>query len=267
MSAGFAGWDEATLDLAVGLVTEGLDPADQLSLESSASREDLEAFELAVAALALGSLDRVEAPPERVQVGLDRAARAWAAGLERPARPSMTEQRAHSTAPRPATSWGAVGGWLAAAALLVLLLVLDRGDATTPELPGLSERCEALASAEDLRRWDWATGPGGDAAVTGEVLWSSAAQEGYMRFTGLAANDPTVEQYQLWIFDPTRADWDSKPVDGGVFDVTPGGEVIVPIDPKLPVRDAVLFAVTVEKPGGVVVSERERLVLLAQAPS
>jgi hypothetical protein len=41
-------------------------------------------------------------------------------------------------------------------------------------------------------------------------------------------------------------------------------EVIVPIDAKVAVGEACLFAITVEKPGGVVVSERERIVLLAQ---
>jgi cysteine-rich repeat protein len=50
---------------------------------------------------------------------------------------------------------------------------------------------------------------------------------------------------------------------GAMFDVQ-GGETIVPIDAKLRVREGVLFAVTIEEPGGVVVSDRERLVLLAQ---
>jgi hypothetical protein len=52
-------------------------------------------------------------------------------------------------------------------------------------------------------------------------------------------------------------------VDGGVFDVTTEGEVLVSIHPKLKVQEAFLFAVTIEKPGGVVVSSRERLPLLA----
>ena len=84
-----------------------------------------------------------------------------------------------------------------------------------------------------------------------------------MSFEDLAANDPAQNQYQLWIFDPTRADWEQKPVDGGVFDVAPDGTSIVRIDPKLPVRETALFAVTLEVPGGVVVSKRERLVLTA----
>ena len=87
-----------------------------------------------------------------------------------------------------------------------------------------------------------------------------------MRFRGLAPNDPSVSQYQLWIFD---RDQDERfPVDGGVFDVESGeGDVFVEIDPKLEVREPYLFAVTVEKPGGVVVSSRERIVLAAPVPA
>ena len=43
--------------------------------------------------------------------------------------------------------------------------------------------------------------------------------------------------------------------------------MIVPIRAKLPVSDAHLFAVTVEQPGGVVVSSRDRIVLLANRGS
>jgi anti-sigma-K factor RskA len=53
-------------------------------------------------------------------------------------------------------------------------------------------------------------------------------------------------------------------VDGGVFDVSSDGEVIVPINARLRVSRATLFAVTVEKPGGVVVSSRERIAALAK---
>ena len=87
-----------------------------------------------------------------------------------------------------------------------------------------------------------------------------------MRFRGLAANDPAVAQYQLWIFDAERDE--AYPVDGGVFDVPPeaNGDVVVRIDPRLVVSRAVAFAVTVEQPGGVVVSSRSRLPLLAALP-
>ena len=79
---------------------------------------------------------------------------------------------------------------------------------------------------------------------------------------GLAANDPTELQYQLWIFDAERDE--RYPVDGGVFDIAPeGGTAVIPIRATLPVETAALFAVTVEPPGGVVVSDR-RIALLAQ---
>ena len=97
--------------------------------------------------------------------------------------------------------------------------------------------------------------------ASGKVAWSDDRQEGYMVFEGLPINDPTVEQYQLWIFDTDKAQ--KHPVDGGVFDITASGEVIVPIDAKIEVAKAVQFAVTVENPGGVVVSDRERIPVLA----
>jgi hypothetical protein len=54
-----------------------------------------------------------------------------------------------------------------------------------------------------------------------------------------------------------------------VFDVAgtdADGEVCVPIDARLPIGKPTLFAITVEKPGGVVVSKRDRLPLLAKVP-
>jgi hypothetical protein len=53
-------------------------------------------------------------------------------------------------------------------------------------------------------------------------------------------------------------------VDGGVFDVDrETGDVVVPITARLKVVEPTLFAVTIEKPGGVVVSKRERIVVTA----
>jgi hypothetical protein len=83
-----------------------------------------------------------------------------------------------------------------------------------------------------------------------------------MRFVGLRRNEPNAEQYQLWIFDATR---DARyPVDGGVFDVTgmKDGDVI-PIKAKLPIGVPLMFAVTIERRGGVVVSDRERIAAIA----
>jgi hypothetical protein len=55
-------------------------------------------------------------------------------------------------------------------------------------------------------------------------------------------------------------------VNGGVFNVpADSSEVLVPIRAALPVHLAKAFAVTIEKPGGVVVSDRDRVVASGQA--
>ena len=74
-------------------------------------------------------------------------------------------------------------------------------------------------------------------------------------------NDPTQNQYLVWIVDPLKYE---QPVDGGVFDVTQIDKpVIIPINPKLPISKAVGFAITQEQPGGVVDSSQP---LLLTAP-
>ncbi|MBK6751223.1 MAG: hypothetical protein IPG67_14780 [Acidobacteria bacterium] len=37
------------------------------------------------------------------------------------------------------------------------------------------------------------------------------------------------------------------------------GDVIIPIDAKLKAKNPAMFAITVEKPGGVVVSDRKKI--------
>lgn len=168
-----------------------------------------------------------------------------------------------------------MAGWWVAACLAVAVAWLgatgrrDAGPRAVPVAKSPSELRRQLL-AEDPHALTVAWKAGKDAAIVGkqedlgDVVWSPGRQQGFMRIRGLAVNDPAVEQYQLWIFDAERnAD---HPVDGGVFDVTAvsdDGDVVVPMDPRLPVGRATLFAVTVEKPGGVVVSTRERLPLLA----
>jgi len=168
-----------------------------------------------------------------------------------------------TVAPRTRRRRPAAATWIAAAATLAVVAGawwLLRGRAA-PSAPTAAEaRAELLASASDATRLAWKATPEA-ASASGDVVWSQSAQRGFMRFVGLPANDPAKAQYQLWIFD--RARDQAFPVDGGVFDVTATGEVIVPITAKLRVDDATLFAVTVERPGGVVVSRREHIVVTA----
>jgi hypothetical protein len=171
---------------------------------------------------------------------------------------------------RPAPAWFA-----AAASVLLAVAFWARGPEVVeveverlvevaPTTPAPDVRRAGLLQDEDnLLRPEWQLTEAYAALdVRGDVVWSPARQEGYMRFAGLPSNDPSAAQYQLWIFDATRDD--STPVDGGVFDVPAGAEeVVVPIRANLPVREAVLFAVTREPSGGVMVSSREELLLVA----
>jgi len=147
-------------------------------------------------------------------------------------------------------------GWLAAAAV-GLYFTLGRATPFDAGRPNYDQ----IASAQDARivAWTPTDDPGG-AGVTGDVVWSDRLGTGYMRFEGLPQNDPSEGQYQLWIFDRERPA--EYPVDGGVFDAT-GDSIVVPIDSAIAVADPTLFAITYERPGGVVVSTRERLLLTA----
>lgn len=104
-------------------------------------------------------------------------------------------------------------------------------------------------------------GQGTYAGMTGKVVWSDDLQEGYMELANLKVNDPSINQYQLWIVDPARS---AEPVDGGVFDVDSAGTVRVPIDAKLSVRKPQAFVITLEKPGGVVVSSQKVVVAVSE---
>lgn len=95
--------------------------------------------------------------------------------------------------------------------------------------------------------------------VHGDVVWCTERQEGYLRIDGLQPL-PEGHQYQLWIVDAHRV---GAPVDGGLFDLQKTGENVVPITARLPVRDAKAFVVTVEKQGGVVVSDQSDVVAVA----
>jgi hypothetical protein len=184
-----------------------------------------------------------------------------------PSRPSTPLPVAPPVEPRarrrPLVSVFAAAATLALVAGAWWLLrgrVAPTGPTDPVAIPAAQARAELLASTTDAARLDWRPAPEA-AAASGDVVWSPSAQRGYMRFVGLPANDPAKTQYQLWIFDRQRDQ--AFPVDGGVFDVTSTGEVVVPINPKLHVDDATLFAVTIERPGGVVVSKREHIVVTA----
>lgn len=180
---------------------------------------------------------------------------------DRPVRPADVIPLQPKTTKR-ASNVFALTGWLAAAAILVLSIGAFTWKMRAPKTIGLDAQYAALVGNPGTTKASFAgtEDPSGKGA-TGEVIWNATEQKGFMRFKGLAKNDPKAVQYQLWIFDKDRDD--KYPVDGGVFDVS-GEDVIVPIKAQLAVSKPVLWAVTAEKPGGVVVSKRERIVIAAK---
>ncbi|MCA1623504.1 MAG: anti-sigma factor [Acidobacteria bacterium] len=133
----------------------------------------------------------------------------------------------------------------------------------TPELSEAQKREQFLASAKDVIQTIWTeANPKQPKNISGDLVWSNSAQKGYMRFRGLPANDPNKETYQLWIVD--EAQNPKTPISGGVFDVNANGEVVIPIEAQIKVKNPKMFAVTKEKPGGVVVSKQEEVMAVAK---
>jgi hypothetical protein len=289
--------DERLSDLLVQRAVEGLDSAAGAELAERAQRYrdyDDDAVDRIAAALSISGLE-VEPMPTHLRDRLEAEANNWS--TERAGQSARVV--AFPETPKAADISGGFR-WLAAASVLVGVVgwyqAFDNGaerDRLATELDGakqtLADTLDSLesqralvASLQNQRAPDFGQrmsvlAGGGRARVIawthtedpaalearGELVWDNDTQEGYMRFSGLAPNNPEELQYQLWIFDETRDD--RHPVDGGVFDMPAGeSEVVVPIRAKLPVGKPVLFAITVERPGGVVVSSRERIALLAK---
>ncbi len=179
----------------------------------------------------------------------------------------VARRRLTPRALRAERTWVARAGWVVAAAAVAAWMVVPSPLARRPGSAGDASAADAAALAADASMlhapWAASADPAARSA-TGEVVWDAATQRGVLRIRGVVPNDPRLAQYQLWIIDGDR---DARyPVDGGVFDVSSDGEVLIPVRARLHVGRPTLFAVTLEVPGGVVVSSRERLVLAAPVP-
>jgi hypothetical protein len=257
--------EDRLLELLANRATEGLGPSETVELQRLlAEHPEVDEWELDLAAgaieLALGPEPDEELPEAlRARILADAPPVLAATRAAQPI--SLAAVRARRSR---LSTVSMAAGWAAAAVLAGLLLL-------PPQMPSPSVdeaatlRAELLASDALTVSWS-ATGDATGPEAEGDVVWSNERQAGVMRFRGLAINDPSVFQYQLWIFD--EAQDERYPIDGGVFDVVQeGDEVLVRIDPKLEVVSPTLFAVTIEKPGGVVVSSRERIAVLATVQS
>lgn len=280
------GWtnDDRLVDLLVKQVSEALDEAEARELAERLAAlpvadRDGASLEPAAAAVWLAA----EVPEEPLPAAL--AARIQAAG-EAAVRAAAADTNVIPLASvRAAREWSGglppQAGWWAAAACLVLAVagwyprltgqadtapVVAEAPPPPPPLTPAQQR-EALLARGSVIRAEWTQKPDPSAReLVGDVVWDPATQRGFMRFRNIPANDPRLAQYQLWVVDAARQQ--PQPVDGGLFNVSPAaatadGDVIIPFEAKLPVGKPAAFAVTIEQPGGVVVSKQEHVLALA----
>jgi len=285
--------DPRLQDLLSDEALVGLSAEERAELEALLKDGPDPSYENAAASIAVASSAKSEEMPASLVAKLEKLATATAAATAATTPTTTATATAKTTAtatatttptraaaaPAKASPWPARIAWFAAAACLLLAItawtreprevivtksVFVPRDVPAPLPPTPAEERDRLLKKPGTEKIDWVAAK--DEAVkdaSGDVVWNAAEQKGAMRFHGLAKNNPKESQYQLWIFDQTRDD--KYPVDGGVFDVdAKTGDVIIPITTRVLVQKAALFAVTVEKPGGVVVSKRERIILTAK---
>lgn len=269
--------EELMLDLLCKKAVYGLDANEEKQLveleQKRGGESQAQSFELTTATLAMAHLDTNEEMPANLRSRILAEAERYFdanARLDEPARSAVVT---------PTSGSGSIFNWLgwavAAAACLALALnlyttrqqgpIMQSGPTAQPtpeKLTPEQERQRLIDTAPDLARGNWGAGNVKELTPAGDIVWSDSLHAGYMRLRGLPVNDPSKETYQLWIFDETQDD--KTPIDGGTFSVNSDGEVIVPIDAKLYPRNTKMYAITVEKPGGVVVSKREKIVALAK---
>jgi hypothetical protein len=271
MNAAFLN-DERLAELLAQEATDGLNSGERVELERLLANypdADAQALEKTAAALLLSTNLQAEPLPAQLRNKLIASADAYTS------KANAAGNVVQLSAVRPPRRAALIVPWLAAAASIALALVawwprfMHATDGISaqaqPDQHTLQKLRDKLVIRPNAIAREWtATKDPNAPAVSGDIVWDNKTQTGYVRFRGLPANDPHLHQYQLWIFDGARSD--KYPIDGGVFDMTAdnNGDIVIPIKAKLPVRDPAMFAVTLEQPGGAVVSEREHILALAK---
>ncbi len=269
---------ELMLDLLCKQAVYGLNEHETLQLEQiEYATADSESIDLTVAALGMIDLNTRQEMPAHLQSkilanaeNLFEMRKVTESVVEPPVREIILTE---TSASKPWFGWL---GWAAAAAACVALAVSiftprnqnQFAGSTTPsptqedKLDPAQQRQKLVDAPGQVLMAKLGKGTVKEIAdVVGDIVWSDEKQAGYIRVKGLPKNDVSKETYQLWIFESPDVKY---PVDGGTFDINADGEVIIPIDAKLKVKNPQMFAVTIEKAGGVVVSERGKIAALAK---
>ncbi|MEQ1922734.1 MAG: anti-sigma factor [Pyrinomonadaceae bacterium] len=272
-------------DLLTKKAVYGLDEAEQAQLDAMDSGNaglEFNSLEVAAAAISMMAVDEEPMPASlRSKIIADANAFVVEQNEQTVAWPPTTAEGDKSyvadSEERSSGSWLGWLGW-ASAALACIALVLNIYFTRVQSPPEIAKvppvetpraltptelRDEMVKAATDTIKATWAAGNvKGIAGVVGDIVWSDQKQAGYMTFKNLPVNDTNAYTYQLWIMDENQGD--VTPIDGGTFDVNTNGEIVIQINAKLKAKSPHLFAVTMEKPGGVVVSKREKIVALAK---
>ncbi|MDX2148587.1 MAG: anti-sigma factor [Planctomycetota bacterium] len=288
-------------ELLIGRALDGLSESEARELDALLGGREDHSYDITAARLELACLKEVISMPVTARLRVERAAQEWLENLEAPtastapvaataptaatrATPTRSEELRGpaplrladapadrslppvTKAPANRSSFRTVLVGLAMAAALSFAAFV--GYQQLSERSPASQRERMLASGLDAMQWaPWTeTAVSYSKDVRGDVVWDERTQSGYMTFRNLPPSDPTSFCYQLWIIDASREG--EPPVDGGVFHVPAGAtEVIVPFHPRVKVKSAAAFAITVEKPEGVVVSKQDRRVVVAAPPA
>jgi hypothetical protein len=154
-----------------------------------------------------------------------------------------------------------VATYVSAIAALTMLVIAVWLYVTRDDDPDPDAVHDRLQSTDDKIEWTFRAEQDPAAAqAQGSVLWSSELQQGVLMLSGLEVNDPGASQYQLWVVDQQR---DGPWVPGAVFDIASAEEVRVAFEPALVIGEPSAFVITIERPGGVVLSKQEHVVLIA----
>ncbi len=253
--------NDRLLDLLATRATDVLTQEEENELKILLEREDgvsASEFETAAAAIHLAlndqsdalSDDIIEKVLEDANDFFEQRVSPTVTAARGPANPRQTVVVQAGVNPREIVAW-----FVAAAAIAFALIrqpteIVDRPPENEVAVLTNEDKLEELLEEPDTIELDWKALEDPTATdASGSVVWNTKKQQGYMRIANLAKNAKSEFCYQLWIFDEGQ----EHPIDGGVFNITADNELI-PIDAKIDVSKVVQFAVTVEEPGGVVVS-------------
>lgn len=272
-------------DLLTKKAIYGLDEAEQAELEQldpGNADAEFRSLEMTAAAIALADIE-IEPLPAHLRSRIAESADTHFAEAKtvvsdsQPWPPVTSQPKYYEPEEKGGSGWFGWLGWAVAFAACIALAVTlyvnrppappDVAKDQAPVIPApptnAQMRDDLVKTATDIVRATWAAGNvKGLTQIVGDIVWSDEKQSGYMTFKNLPPNPTDQYTYQLWIMDDSQEK--ATPIDGGTFDVSATGEVVIPINAKLKAKSPDMFAVTMEKPGGVVVSKREKIVSIAK---